>query len=210
MSRIPTAPIRPFPAVAQRAKPAPVSRPTWLDYLFMLSGCGLSLFLAEVSGLRASGGEILPPALGQPLLNVLPALLLLPVGIILLWPLFYATQLVMGRPQHMTIGEWLWGVAWLLALALTAWIAWKFWGSPPEMLVSAAIKKHVIVGYILAVLSLGGIALLLALVDLIGRWPQPWTHVFGLALLLWPALPLAALWAWEIRLVFFDQGPFTP
>jgi hypothetical protein len=207
MTRIPSVPVRPLPAAAQRAKPAPVSRPTWLDYLFMLVGCGVSLFLAELSGLRAVS---LSPTIDPAWLRILPALLLLPVGILLLWPLFYTTQRVVGRPQHLTIGEWLWGVAWLLVLALTTWIVWKYWGNPPEMLVSDSFQKHMILGYILGVLSLGGIALLLGLTDLIARWQQPWTHVFGLALLLWPVLPLAALWAWEIQMVFVDPRQLLP
>ncbi len=64
-----------------------------------------------------------------------------------------------------------------------------------------------VVGYALAVLSLGVIALLVTLLDLVGRWPRPWTHRFGLVLLVWPALPLAVLWAWDIHVTFVSHGP---
>jgi hypothetical protein len=184
-----------------------VARPAWLDYLLMLFGCGLSLFLTELSGLRAVQRGAVPPALGPALLAVLPALLLLPVGILLLWPLFYTTQRLRGRPPGLSAGEWLWGLAWLFAVALCGWVAWKYWGSPPEVLVSESFQRYVIVGYALAVLSLGAIALLVTVLDLIGRWARPWTHRFGLALLVWPAFPLAVLWAWDIHVVFVSHRP---
>jgi hypothetical protein len=49
-------------------------------------------------------------------------------------------------------------------------------------------------------LALAALALLIALVGLVGRWRQPWTHTFCLALLLWPVLPVAALFLWDIKL----------
>jgi len=184
----------------------PVSWPTWVDYLFILCGCGVSQFLTllcEGRGLHVSlPREESPSLLVQPLITMLPFLLLLPVGIVLFWPVFHATQRLRGRPSGLTFGEWLWGVAWLLAVVLTTWIVWHYAGSPPEILVSDSFKRHLIVGYALAVLSLGLIALLLTLIDLVGRWPQPWTHGFGLVLLIWPNLPLAAVWAWDIRVGF--------
>ena len=47
---------------------------------------------------------------------------------------------------------------------------------------------------------LSGVVVLLLLVDLFGRWKQPWTHQFSLVLALWPLVPLAALLAWKIEL----------
>jgi len=206
MSRIPNAPLRPVAAPVPRA--LPVSQPTWLDYLGILCGCGVSqllTMLCEQRGLRALAPDELPPLVGEPLVALLPFLLLLPVGIVLFWPVFHATQRVLGRPAGLTFGEWLWGVAWLLAVALTAWIVWNYGGSPPELLASDAFKRYLIAGYALAVVSLGAIALLLALIDLVGRWPLPWTHRFGLVLLIWPALPLAALWALDIQVAFVNN-----
>jgi hypothetical protein len=178
-----------------------------LDYLFILCGCALSRFLTELSSLRGIAGENLSTGLGPPLIATLPFLLLLPVGIVLLWPVFHATQRVLGRPPGLSVGEWLWGVAWLLAVALTTWIVWNYVGSPPEILVSDSFKRSLVAGYALAVLSLGAIALLLTLVDLVGRWAQPWTHRFGLVLLIWPALPLAAMWALDIQIAFINSVP---
>ena len=41
--------------------------------------------------------------------------------------------------------------------------------------------------------------ILIGVINLIGRWSQPWTHTFALVLVIWPVLPLAALWAWRIE-----------
>ena len=41
---------------------------------------------------------------------------------------------------------------------------------------------------------------LLAAAALLSRRPQPWTHHFGLALLIWPLLPLVLLWIGELVL----------
>jgi hypothetical protein len=207
MNRAPLASHRSPSAAAAYAMPASLARPAWLDYLLILFGCGVSLFLAELSGLRAVGRGHLPPALRPALPAVLPALLLLPVGILLLWPVFYTTQRLRGRPPGLAAGEWLWRVAWLFAGALSGWVAWKYWGSPPEVLVSDSFQRYVVIGYALAVLALGSIALLLTLLDLVSRWPRPWTHRFGLALFVWSALPLAALWAWDIQVTLVSRAP---
>jgi hypothetical protein len=207
MSRAPYGLLRPVATAVPGALPVVPPRPTGLDYLFILCGCALSRFLTELSGLRAIVGENLSTGLGPPLIATLPFLLLLPVGIVLLWPLFHATQRLLGRPPGLTVGEWLWGVAWLLAVALTSWIVWNYAGSPPEILGSDSFKRSLVVGYALSVLSLGAVALMLTLVDLVGRWTQPWTHRFGLVLLIWPALPLAALWALDIQIAFINSAP---
>jgi hypothetical protein len=179
----------------------------WLDYLLILAGSGLSLFLTELGGLRVVRGDDVASTLGRSSLAVLPFLLLLPVGVILFWPAFYATQRVQGRTQGLTLGEWLWGVAWLLVLVLTAWIVWMHTGRAPEFVASHAFRRNVVVGYALAALSLGVIAVLITLTDLVGRWPHPWTHRFALVLLTWPALPLAALWALELQVAFHAPLP---
>jgi len=134
------------------------------------------------------------------LLPLLPTLLLLPVGILLFWPLFFLTQAVRGRTERISSGELLWGLAWLAVLPLTAWLAWQHWGTPPEWLAPATIKHTVFEGYTIGALALAALALLITLVGLVGRWRQPWTHTFCLALLFWPVLPIAALFLWDIKL----------
>jgi hypothetical protein len=84
-------------------------------------------------------------------------------------------------------------------VALTVWIAWQHWGTPPELLRPATFKSHVFVGYAVGVLSLASVAVLIGVINLIGRWSKPWTHTFALVLVVWPVLPLAALWAWRIE-----------
>src|SRR5262249_22827588 len=135
-----------------------------------------------------------------PLLASLPHMLFLPVGVLLLWPLFYLTQRLAGRTQPLSAGEWLWGVAWLGVLVLTAWILWQAMGTPPEVLHPTNFKGHVFVGYAVGVLALAALALLIGLADMIGRWGQPWTHHCCLALVLWPTLPLLVLMLGKIEL----------
>jgi len=120
----------------------------------------------------------------------------LPVGVILLWPLFFTLQKTLGRAQGLTSAEWLWGLAWLGSLAIVVWIVLVSTGNAPEFL----SKSNVMLGYALASLSLGLNALLIFLVGLVGRWAAPWTHTFSLALLIWPALPLALLWVLDLKL----------
>jgi hypothetical protein len=191
------------PAQAARSNPlAPVapSRPTGLDFFLILVGCTLSLLLADLSGFRAQPTGTTPPWAAALLRRSLPSMLFLPLGILLLWPLFYLTQRIAGRAQPITVGEWLWGVAWLGAVLLTAWVAWQAWGTPPEFLSPETFKGRVFVGYAVATLAFAAVALLTGLVDLIGRWGRPWTHHLALALLLWPVLPLLALLAWKIEI----------
>ena len=176
----------------------PVSRPRFLDYFLILLGSGLSLVLAELSGLRASAEP--PGRLMHALLHIFPHLLFLPLGILLWWPLFFTTQKIFGRKQPLTIGEWLWGLAWLVALFLTVWILWKGLGTAPGFLGTADFQKNVIVGYIIFAVSLAVIAVIVLVIGLFGRWPQPWTHHFSLALMIWPVAPLLLWWLAGIKL----------
>jgi hypothetical protein len=198
--------------VARPKGPPPLPRPNWFDFLLILLGCALSLLLTDLSGFRAVPGESTPAWLGEPLrssspdvqrtlLGLLPYLLFLPLGILLLWPLFYFKQRLGGRTQGPTAGEWLWGLTWLGAVLLTTWILWQGLGSVPEFLSPEKVKKGIFVGYAVGVLALGAVALLTGLVDLIARWPRPWTHHFVIALLIWPALILGALLLWGVGMV---------
>jgi hypothetical protein len=174
--------------------PLPESRPRWADYFLILCGSALSLFLAEMSGLKAIPAGASPGPLLQMVARLEPALLFLPQGIVLLWPLFYATQRLLGRQQALTAGEWLWGLAWLVMVLFTGWIAWRLFGATPD------VHRHVITGYLVYAVAMAAIALILTFIGLVGRWKQPWTHHFSLVLMLWPALPLAILWLGKIKL----------
>jgi len=185
----------PPPARAKDGPPAFLARPSGLDFFLILVGSSLSLLLTDLGGFQAAPTEVTPHG-ALLLLRSLPYLLFLPAGILLFLPLFYLTQRIAGRRQTLSVGEWLWFVAWVGAALLTVWVAWHHWGTPPEFL----SKSNIWVGYAVTVLALAAVALITGLVDLIGRWGRPWTHHFALALLLWPALPLLALLAWGIKI----------
>jgi hypothetical protein len=179
---------------------APVvpSRPRFLDYFLILVGSGFSLVLAELSGLRASSET--PGRFLGALSHVFPQLLFFPLGILLFWPVFYTTQKIFGRKQALTVAEWLWGLAWLADLFLTAWILWKGLGTTPGFLGTPGFQNGVMLGYLIVALSLAAIAFIVLIINLFGRWPQPWTHSFSLALMIWPVVPLLLLWLGNIKL----------
>ena len=178
----------------------PGSQPRLLDYLCLLLGVGASLWLADMTGLRTRWPEQTPGPALEALLNVLPALLFLPLGVILCWPIFSATQWLTGRRQGLTAGEWLLGFAWLGALAFAGWCIGKGTGILPDFLTDDEFKKYAILGYILFMLSMGTLALAIWLIGLVARWPQPWTHTLSLALMIWPALPLLVIWLGKIKM----------
>jgi hypothetical protein len=111
---------------------SPIYRPTVVDFFCILIGFTITLILSDWSGLRAIATETTPELVKTNLLGLLSAALLLPVGILLFWPLFFFTQAVRGRTERITSGELLWGLAWLAVLPVTAWITWQRWGTPPE------------------------------------------------------------------------------
>jgi hypothetical protein len=205
MSRVPSVGDRP-PVAAPF-----IPRPTVADYFLLLLGCALSFYLIRlghplgVLGASAPkeevqyighmkvepGPEATSPALRY-LVLTLPDLLRLPEGIILLWPLFLALQRLRGRRQTLTSGEWLWVFAWLGTAVLTGLAAWNQWGTPPEFLATRASWPPVL-WYVILVPSMSLIAVLLLLFGLLGRWQLPWTHTFGLVLIIWPAMPLALI-----------------
>jgi hypothetical protein len=179
-----------------RADTAPpvVSRPTLFDFLVIVLGFALSLFLCRLEGLRVIAAPTPPSAVAAYLVPILPQLLRLPEGVILLWPVFLTTQRLMGRKQGLTSAEWLWVVAWLAVVVLTALSAWQASGVGPEFL-REQLPRAFVLGYLILVPSMAAVALVLLLLGVIGRWRQPWTHNFALALLLWPALPVAGILA---------------
>jgi hypothetical protein len=189
----------PLAAPAGRSVPQ-VTRPTWLDYVLILAGCVLSLLLAQLSGLQAETTPQTPAKVYLPLVALLPQALFLPLGIILLWPILYATQRVTGRAQPLTAGEWLLGLAWLAALVLGGGIVWQHSGTLPEFL-GEYLREYLVMGHVLGALALAALAAVVWLIDLVGRWAQPWTDRLGLALLMWPAAPLALLWFWHLKLL---------
>jgi hypothetical protein len=189
------------PGSVPAGRPAvrPPSRPTWFDYLLLPAGFALSVLLGQLSGLQVQRTDQTPPNLPDWLIPALPLWLFLPVGPILLWPVFYSTQFLAGRSQALSWGEWLLGLAWLAALVLAGGIVWQFWGTLPGFL-GEHFREHLVLGHMLGGLALGALAILLLLGDLAGRWPQPWTHRLSLGLLIWQLAPLALIWFGRVHL----------
>ena len=80
------------------------------------------------------------------------------------------------------------------------WSVGKGTGSLPDFLTDDDFKKYVVLGYILFMVSMGTLAVVIWLFSLITRWPRPWTHTLGLALMIWPAAPLLVVWIGNIKM----------
>jgi hypothetical protein len=169
---------------------SPPLRPSVVDYLFLLVGASLSLYLIELGVLTAEGGETSTPAF----LHFLPHAMRIPEGILLLWPLFYVTQRLRGRKEGLTAVEWLWIIGWIGIAVLTLLAALQTTGNLPESMQKYAATPRRLWYYVFAPV-LAGLAVLLGMGGLLRRGPSPWTHTFGIALLLWPVGPLAVVLA---------------
>ena len=88
---------------------APV-RPSLVDYFLILAGCSLSLFLIRLRPWTFEAKEGVAAPLAD-LVGNLGDIMRLTEGVVLLWPLFLATQSLRGRGQSLTAGEWLWVIA---------------------------------------------------------------------------------------------------
>ncbi len=193
------APPRP-PGRKTSGKFVPLSRPLMSDYLLMLLGFSLSLYLGLLSGLqpdfRAAESQF-----ALALRGVLPLLIFLPIGVVLLWPIFFIFGKFAGRTQGLALGEWLWGLAWLVSLFVAGWICWKGSGSIPEGMASEDFKHTFFVAYVVYLLAMGGVAFVVWGICLFSSKLYPWTHTFALAVLFWPVVPLVLtlLLKWEMR-----------
>lgn len=171
----------------------------WTDYMMLFFGVGLSLWFADLMGVHADVNASWS-RFRQAFVRELPALLFLPLGMQIFWPIFFLEQKLLGRKQPLTMGEWLMGLVWLLTFFLVGWIIWQATGNIPEGISSSGFRQNLVLGYMLTVLTLGALALVLLVFDLVRRRPQPWTHTLTLALLVWPAVPLLCMWLAGIRL----------
>jgi hypothetical protein len=133
------------------------------------------------------------------LAKIVPYLLLLPAGILVWWPVFFALARLRGRSAELTGAEWLWGVAWLLDVALVGFIVWCHFQGWPTFLDRHEWQQSFGTILRLVVLVLAGIAVVLAGLSAVQRVPPPWTHHFGLALLLWPVFPFLLMWVGQLQ-----------
>jgi hypothetical protein len=170
------------------------SRPGLVDFLLLLAGAGLSLYLTQLGPLRAEASAEVADERLRALVAFLPGPLRLSEGIVLLWPIFFSLQRLFGRAQGLTSGEWLWVFSWLGVALLSGLSAWDTLGGLPEFLQPHAVRPRLF-WYLVFVPVLAALAVVLAPFGLLRRTPLPWTHSFSLALMIWPALPLAAILA---------------
>jgi probable H4MPT-linked C1 transfer pathway protein len=176
------------------------SRPTLVDYLLLLLGCGASLYLARLGPLWVEPGEhVTSPILYEVAASFLPTVMRLPEGVLLLGPVFFLLQVVLGRRQGPTGAEWLWVLAWVGTALLTGLSAWARTDTVPEV-VQPYVHKPLLLWYLIFVPAMAALALVLTVLGLASSVPKPWTHQLGLALIIWPALPLGAI---------FTLGNFT-
>jgi hypothetical protein len=172
------------------------ARPILLDYLLVLLGCGLSLLLLPLLPFEAAAEPERCPEQVRPLVEKVPAAMRLVEGVVLLWPVFLFVQALRGRSEAPTAAEWLWILSWLGVAAVTLLAVWSERASDSmpaqlgDFLAQYAIRR---LWYILLVPSIGLIALVLVLHLAIRRTTPPWTHTFALALVIWPALLMGAL-----------------
>jgi hypothetical protein len=200
--RLPAAPARRYHAAMSRAPysgAVPVTaRPTVLDYVLVLLGCGVSLLLLPVTPLQVAAHDDVRPAWLRPVIEALPGAMRLTEGVVLLWPAFLTFQVLRGRGEAPTAAEWLWIVSWLGVVTLTVLGLWEHHDAEgmPEPL-RDLITRYPLrrLWYVLFVPAMGFLSLVLVLASALSRKVPPWTHGFALALTLWPALLMGVLLA---------------
>ncbi len=174
------------------------SRPALVDYLFLLAGVSLSLYLMQLGLLGAATGDSASTSTPG-LLAWLPGAMRVAEGVILLWPVFYVTQRLRGRKEGLTAAEWLWVISWIGIAVLTVVAALEANDALADSVKKYAAAPRKLWYYIFAPV-MAGLAVLLGLGGLLRRGQAPWTHTFGIALILWPVVPLAGILALGARL----------
>ncbi len=180
----------PVPAATPQTltpEPGPATSPIWVEYFVLLCGCGLSLWLAEILDLKVDEASR-----ESSWKRILPQLLFLPVGLISMWPILFAIGRARGRSKLLSLVEGLWGVLWLfdvllvVAICVYANVDWSEFEA-----VNKEDVKSIGRGLLIIVAALSGLAGLgLAVVSRFFSGHKNWTHHFGIAMLLWPAIPV--------------------
>jgi hypothetical protein len=188
------APTAPAPPAAPTRPYAP-PRPTIFDYLFILFGFSLSLYLVRIDPLPAKAADWVQNPYRESFVPLLPDLMRLPEGAILMWPVFLLLQRLRWRKKGLTSVEWLWILSWLGVAFLAGLAVWNAsQGIPDNLKAPDAVRLAAPrLWYLIFVPTMAALGVLLWFFSLFAREPAPWTHSFGLALLLWPLLPLAGV-----------------
>jgi hypothetical protein len=185
-----------MPAMARAFVPPawPPLRPSVVDYLLLLAGVALSLYLIEIAPLRVEATDTPAGTPARYVVEFLARPLRLTEGVVLLGPLLWLTQRLRGRRQPLTAAEWLWGVSWVGIGLLTGLACWQTSGTMPEALAEWADLPRRL-WYVVFVPATAALAVVLGLAGLLRRGPPPWTHSLAVALVLWPVAPLAGILA---------------
>jgi hypothetical protein len=168
------------------------SRPNAFDYLVLMLGCSLSLLLLQLPLPSIEARAPADPFVSQKLLPFLVNVMRLSEGLILVWPILYPAQRLLGRTQPITAVEWLWICAWL-GVALINGFNYAILWLPKDLLKASLVPLTFwpsFTWYVIAQPTIAVMAVLFALFGLFRRDPAPWTHVFGTVLLIWPVLPM--------------------
>jgi hypothetical protein len=168
------------------------SRPTLVDYIFLLVGGSLSLYLLSLSPLLVKPATNASSSALHTFIAFLPAAMRLPEGIVLMGPIFYVMQLTRRRGWGLTSLEWLWVINGLGVAVLSGLAAWDRLGTLPHSMQPYATMPAKL-WYLIFVPSMAALAALLGLVAMVRRAAVPWTHTFGFVLLLWPIAPLLGI-----------------
>jgi hypothetical protein len=168
------------------------ARPTLVDYVFLLAGCSLSVYLLDLSPLpiKLSHSSLSAPL--HELTVFLPTVLRLPEGILLMWPIFFITQFARRRAQGLTAVEWLWVISWVGVAVLAGLAVCERSGTLPDLFRPYAAMPRKL-WYLIFVPSMAALAAFLGVVGVVRRSAVPWTHTLGLVLLLWPIAPLVGI-----------------
>ncbi|MGF1581657.1 MAG: hypothetical protein ACFCD0_20200 [Gemmataceae bacterium] len=177
----------------------PAASPIWIEYLVLLCGCGLSLWLTEILGLKVD--ESSQEASWK---RSLPLLLFFPVGLVSVWPVLFSIGRIRGRSKRLTLVEGLWGVLWLFDVLLIATICvyanvdWSEFD-----VVEKDDVKSIGRGLLVIVGALSVVAgIVFALIGRIFSGHKAWTHHFGIAMLLWPAIPILLIQIGNVTIQF--------
>jgi hypothetical protein len=158
-----------------------------------LTGAAVSLFLLQLPLVRVQATSSSHDAVW--ITALLEQMLRLPEGIILMWPLFFGIQRLLGRTQGLTLMEWLWVFAWVGTAVLAGAGAWNRWAGIPADVLQGVVRSACLLWYVILIPSMALLALVIALLSVVSRVPPPWTHYFGVVLVIWPVLPLAGILA---------------
>jgi hypothetical protein len=162
-----------------------------VDYLLVLVGFSLSIYLARIGPLPVEAKDFVAEPRMRALVPYLSDVMRLPEGVILLGPLFLAIQFVLGRRQGLTSIGWLWLFSWVGVAVITGLTAWKNTVGLPDagqQQYLAWIAWVPCLWYAILATTMAVVALVLKALSLFSRRPAPWTHAFGAALLLWSGL----------------------